>query len=106
MVGGMTVTDRAAVLLIPCASLPAVLAAEPVLSFQASSFLPWSSLPIVKRFPNRRPCTCRYFASDHIAVDAALSQHLAGEDFERFFWNPLSGTFGFSFVGDGKYGGL
>ncbi|MFW5517182.1 MAG: hypothetical protein ACOCOZ_08230, partial [Prevotella sp.] len=39
------------------------------------------------------PCSdCRYFASDHIAVDAALSQHLAGEDFERFFWNPLSGT--------------
>lgn len=40
---------------------------------------------------------CRYFASDHIGVKAYCAQHLAGEDFERFFWNPLSGTLGFTF---------
>ena len=44
MVGGMTVTDRAAVLFIPFSSLPAVPAVVLFPSFQASSFLLWSGL--------------------------------------------------------------
>lgn len=47
MVGGMTVTDRAAVLFIPISSLPVMPAVVPFLSFQASSFLLWSGLSIV-----------------------------------------------------------